>query len=146
MWDTSPNFIANRNSNERLDRTFKTGVRYSATPSAVPFILFITSCIAMMENCSGKVLFIVQSDGELLRNLTSIVTRQDKTQTWVHMFIRASAEQFGAVGSSRNASKTKSRYARFKHFFLHFCFPKFLGSQDQKCRWVCRRIRNYCTD
>lgn len=29
----------------------------------------------MMENCSGKVLFIVQSDGELLRNLTSIVTR-----------------------------------------------------------------------
>lgn len=79
----------------------------------------------MMENCSGKVLFIVQSDGELLRNLTSIVTRQEKTQTWVHMLIRASAEQFGAVGSSRNASKTKSRYAGFlKTFFSSFLFSK----------------------
>lgn len=36
-------------AHKQRDRTFKTGVRYSATPSAVPFILLMTSCIAMVE-------------------------------------------------------------------------------------------------
>ena len=36
-------------AHKERDRTFKTGVRYSATPSAVPFILLMTSCIAMVE-------------------------------------------------------------------------------------------------